>query len=447
MLQLGKTAARNCQAWTRRQLLQVAGVELLGISLAGALRQAAARAAQGTAGRETACIFIWLNGGPSQFETFDPKPHAKDTTRGPYGAINTHVPGVQISELLPKLAQRFDKYAVLRSLNHKNSNHASTAMLTGFDGRQESFGAVLTKLKGSDQAMPPYVHVGSTPGNGSQVTSNIDLVGGGSFGAAYNPVAVRDPSGRKVELPNFSLPADISASRLQHRLELLREVERIRAALADSAEVARLDAYYRRAVEMLTSTRVRDAFDLDQEASRLRERYGANFFGQACLMARRLVEAGTRYVQIKWYDIVAFDAWDCHGAELPGMMRMEQQLCPRLDQGLAALLDDLDDRGLLQSTLVVVAGEFGRTPKLNKSGARDHWPHCFSALMAGGGVPGGIVVGASDEQGAYPAQRPISPTEFAATIYTLLGIETTQDFRIRPFIDNALPLREVVGTI
>jgi len=445
MLKLGQAASRNCQGWTRRQMIQVAGIDLLGISLAGALRAQVARSAERKQAQEKACIFIWLNGGPSHFETFDPKPHTNDTIRGPYGAIDTHVAGVQISELLPMLARRFDKYAIIRSLNHNNSNHGSTAMLTGFDDRQETFGAVVTKLKGSNQAMPSYVHVGSTPGDGSQVNSNIDRVGGGSFGAAYDPVAVRDPSGKKVELPNFSLPADISANRLQNRLELLHEVERIRAALSNSAEIAKMDAYYRRAVEMLTSTRVRDAFDLNQEHTAHRERYGANFFGQACLMARRLVEAGTRYVQIKWYDVVAFDAWDCHGAELPGMMRMEQQLCPRLDQGLATLLDDLEDRGLLESTLVVVAGEFGRTPKLNKSGARDHWPHCFSAFMAGGGVPGGVIVGASDNKGAYPAQRPVSPTEFAATIYTLLGIETTRDIRIQPFTNNALPVRELVG--
>ncbi|MBT4863947.1 MAG: DUF1501 domain-containing protein [Planctomycetaceae bacterium] len=273
----------------------------------------------------------------------------------------------------------------------------------------------------------------------------MDRVGGGSFGPAFNPIAVRDPSGKKVELPNFSLSADISADRFQQRQNLLKAVENARAELGESPAIGRMDAYYRKAIEMLTSTRVRDAFDLAKEKPTLRMQYGANFFGQACVMARRLVEAGTRYIQIKWYDVVAFDAWDCHGAELPGMMRMEQQLCPRLDQGLSALLDDLDDRGLLESTLVVVAGEFGRTPKINKSGARDHWPHCFSALMAGGGIPGGTIVGASDAKGAYPSRRPISPTEFAATIYNRLGIDTTGDLRIRPFINNALPVRELVG--
>lgn len=445
MLKLASARTRNCEGLTRRRMFQVAGADLLGISLATALRSRDLQASENKPARETSCIFIWLNGGPSHFETFDPKPRANDAVRGPFGAISTDVAGVQISELLPMLAERFQKYSVIRSMSHRNGSHGSTALLTGFDDKQEAFGAVVTKLRGADKAMPPYVHVGSKPGAGSQVTSNIDRVGGGSFGAAYNPIAVRDPSGKQVELPDFSLAADISADRFQQRRELLNAVERVRAELSNSQAVEQMDAYYRKAVEMLTSTRVRDAFDLDKEKASLRMRYGANFFGQACLMGRRLVEAGTRYVQIKWYDVVAFDAWDCHGAELPGMMRMEQQLCPRLDQGLAALLDDLDNRGLLESTLVVVVGEFGRTPKLNKSGCRDHWPHCFSALMAGGGTPGGTVIGASDAKGAYPARRPVSPTEFAATIYKLLGIDTTSDLRIRPFISNALPVGELVG--
>jgi uncharacterized protein (DUF1501 family) len=157
------------------------------------------------------------------------------------------------------------------------------------------------------------------------------------------------------------------------------------------------------------------------------------------------VEAGTRYVQIKWYDVVAFDAWDTHGADLPGMRRTEQQLCPRLDQGLAALLDDLHDRGLLESTLVVVVGEFGRTPQINKNADRDHWSNCFSALLAGAGVPGGAAIGASDDKGAYPARTPVSPGDFAATLYRLVGIDTSTDFRIRPFIQNGIPVSELVS--
>lgn len=444
MLTLGRTTSKNCQGLTRRDVFQVGGLGLLGLSLADFLRWESAAAEQKPR-NDRSCIFIWLNGGPSHFETFDPKPETDDSVRGPYGSISTSQPGVQISELLPMLARRIDKYSLIRSMSHKNSSHGSTAMLTGFDNKLESFGAVITKLQGADRAMPPYVHVGSTPGNGSQVTSNIDRVGGGALGSAYGPIAVRDPSGKKVDLPDFSLSADITADRFQQRQALLSAVEQSRRSLDNNPAVDRMNVYYQRAIEMLTSTRVRDAFDLNREPDRLRMRYGANFFGQASLMARRLVEAGTRYVQIKWYDVVAFDAWDCHGAELPGMMRMEQQLCPRLDQGLSALLDDLSDRGLLDSTLVVVAGEFGRTPKLNKSGARDHWPHCFSALMAGGGTPGGTIVGASDKNGAYPARRPVSPTEFAATLYNLLGIDTTNDIRIRPYINSALPVGELTG--
>ncbi|MDA1015225.1 MAG: DUF1501 domain-containing protein [Planctomycetota bacterium] len=445
MLSFGRATLRNCQGITRRDVFQVGGLNLLGLSLAETLRRNAVHANDDKPRGDRSCIFIWLNGGPSHFETFDPKPDTDDSVRGPYGCINTPVSGVRISELLPMLAQRMEKYAVIRSMTHKNSGHGSTAMLTGFDNKLEAFGAVVSKLQAADRAMPPYVHVGSTPGDGSQVTSNIDRVGGGTLGSAYGPIAVRDPSGKKVVLPNFSLSADITADRFQQRQALLDVVEKSRRELDRSPVVAQMDTYYRRAIEMLTSTRVRDAFDLNKEQPRLRMQYGANFFGQACLMARRLVEAGTRYVQIKWYDVVAFDAWDCHGAELPGMMRMEQQLCPRLDQGLAALLDDLDDRGLLDSTLIVVAGEFGRTPKINKSGARDHWPHCFSALMAGGGIPGGTIVGGSDKKGAYPVERPVSPTEFAATIYKTMGIDTTNDLRIRPYINNALPVGELTG--
>jgi uncharacterized protein (DUF1501 family) len=205
-----------------------------------------------------------------------------------------------------------------------------------------------------------------------------------------------------------------------------------------------MDTFYRRAIDMLTSTRVRDAFDLSKEPDGLRNRYGANFFGQSCLMARRLVEAGTRFVQIKWYDGIAFDAWDVHGADLAGLVRMEQQLCPRFDQALSALLEDLKQHGLLGSTLVVVTGEFGRTPRVNAFGGRDHWPHCFSVLLAGGGVRGGTVVGASDLTGAYPADRPVRPPDLAATLYRLLGIDTNTDPRVRPFIRDGAPVAELL---
>ncbi len=429
MLHVGQAVVRNCQGVTRRELLQVGGLSLLGLALPDMLRAGDSRSAKT---REVSCIFLWLDGGPSHLETFDPKPNTPDTVRGPYGTIRTNVTGIHLSELLPLTAKHIDKCAIIRSMTHGVDAHAPIPMLTGFNGVSTSYGAVITKLLGHTQEMPPYVHLGAKL-----------AVGGGALGAAYDPVVIADPTGSKLELPQFALSADISADRFRQRRELLAAVDRLRMRLDTSRDVEKMDSCYQRAIDMLTSSKVREAFDLAKEKEDLRNRYGANFFGQSCLLARRLVEAGTRFVQIKWYDDVAFHAWDVHGADLAGMARMEQQLCPRFDQGFTALLDDLQQRGLLATTLIVVAGEFGRTPKINKYGARDHWPHCFSVVLAGAGVPGGIVVGASDREGGYPANNPVRPPELAATLYRRLGIDTNLDPRVRPFIQTASPVAEL----
>lgn len=431
----------------RRQLLKAAAAGVARVGMAGAIACTTPLGRQAHAARpvrDRSCIFIWLNGGPSQFETFDPKPRADDDVRGPFGAIATSVPGIHVSELLPLLAQHIDKYAIVRSLAHNNADHASTAMLTGNDGSTTAVGAVVAKLLGPCGPMPAYFHIGSSHDDGSQFPSSIDAVGGGELGSAYAPVRVRAPARSAVKLGSFALQDGLTPARFEGRRRFLGELEP-GASLAESKVVSQLADQRERAAEMLTSTHIRDAFDLSGEAESLRYRYGPNFFGQSCLLARRLVEAGTRFVQIKWYDVVAFDAWDCHGADLPGMSRMENQLCPRLDLGLSALLEDLQQRGLLESTLVVVVGEFGRTPTLNKNGARDHWPFCYSAVVAGAGIQGGMVVGESDPKGAYPATDPIRPASFAATIYQRLGIDTATDLRIRPFTQGALPVRELVG--
>jgi hypothetical protein len=427
MLHLATGVTRTCAGLSRRRLLQVGGLSLLGLGLSDVLRAAS------TAGRERSCILLWLDGGPSQFETFDPKPNASDAVRGPYGAIKTNVVGIQFSELLPMLTQQMCRCAVIRSGNHGIDSHSPIPMLTAFPNSTTSYGAVVTKLKGAAGEMPPYVHLGAKL-----------AVGGGVFGASCDPVEVRDPTGSKLELPQFALRADVSAERFQRRRDLLTAVDRMRGEAHRSKDVDKMDTFQQRAVAMLTSTRVREAFDLAREKDALRERYGANFFGQSCLLARRLVEAGTRFVQVKWYDNIAFHGWDVHGADLAGIARMEQHLCPRLDQGLSALLEDLHQRGLLDSTLIVVLGEFGRTPKINKYGGRDHWPHCFSVLLAGAGVPGGTVVGASDSDGAYPAHTPVRPPELAATIYRRLGLDTNADPRLKPFLQGAGPVADLV---
>ncbi len=437
MFQIGKVTTRNCRGLTRRELLQVGGISALGLTLTDMLRRGEERRRLSAAhpSREPACIFIFLEGGPSQIETFDPKPSAPDDVRGPYGPISTNVSGIQICELLPQLAQRMDRCALIRSMTETTGNHTAVPILTGSLANKVTCGAVVTKLKGHTGDMPPYVHLGGK-------LFNSPGVGAGHLGAACEPVEMPNPMGSTVQLPQFSLSADISADRFRQRNELLAAVDQVRAAANGSRAIEMMDVFYQRAVTILTSTKVREAFDLTKEKESLRNRYGANFFGQSVLMARRLIEAGTRFVQIKWYDWDG--AWDIHGFNSTGVERMEQELCPRLDQGLSALLDDLKERGLLDSTLVVAVGEMGRTPKINYWGGRDHWGPCLSVFLAGGGVPGGAVVGSSDAKAAYPATEPVRPAELAATLYRLLGINTNTDVRIRPFIGEAAPVAALV---
>jgi len=425
---------------TRRAALRAVGASAVGVLASSALTTRA----ESQPHSQNSCIFIWLNGGPSQFETFDPKPNASDDIRGPFGAIRTHVSGVMVSELVPGLAKQFDKYSIVRTMAHRNSDHGSTAMLTGIEGGDIPYGAVINKLLGPAGLMPAYIHIGSSKGDGTQFVSAVDNLSAGALGSAYAPLRVRTPLGNAAQLGDFALRETISPARFEKRNHLLDEL-RARDVLCNTDAGRRLDEQRAKATEILSSTRVRDAFDLTKEKESLRYRYGANHFGQSCLLARRLVQAGTRYIQIKWYHVAAFDAWDTHGADLPGMRRLEQQLCPRFDMGVAALLEDLHDRGLLETTLVAIVGEFGRTPLLNKNGDRDHWPFCFSALMAGAGIQGGTVVGESDSKGAYPATDAYSPADFAATIYKLAGIDVATDLRIRPFIQNGLPIRQLLG--
>lgn len=438
MLKVGRCLSRNCQGVSRRELLLVGGLGVLGVSLADALRADAARKANPQRVKrrgETACIFVFLEGGPSQLETFDPKPHGASDVRGPFGPCATSVRGLQVCELLPEMARRMDRCALIRSLTGFTGAHTARPALTGGIDKLTTYGAVVSRIKGQLGNMPAYIHLGGK-------LFNSTGIGGGLLGAAYDPVEVPDPTGRRIALPRFSLSADLSADRLHDRRQLLASIDRLRAEAHTSPAVAKMDAFAQSAVNMLTSPRVREAFDLAREKDSLRERYGANFFGQSLLMARRLVEAGTRFVQVKWYDWDG--AWDIHGFNSTGVERMEEELCPRFDQGLSALLDDLQERGLLGSTLVVVMGEMGRTPKINKWGGRDHWGPSLFALLAGGGAPAGAVVGSTDASAAFPAVDPVYPGDLAATLYRLLGIDTNTDPRIRPFIGTSAPVAALV---
>src|SRR5262245_55108666 len=377
MLNIGAAVFRHCQGLTRRQILQVGGLGALGLTLAdwfGARNvQASPSISSESRNRDPSCIFIFLSGGPSHFETFDPKPSAPLNVRGPYGTIRTNVNGIHISELLPLLSQHMDKCALLRSMTSKAGDHSGTYMLSGANKASASLGAVLTKLQGpSPSGMPSFVHVGP----------NGYLPAAGSLGSAYNPVVVADPSGKQVELPQFALTADVSADRFQQRRELMGAIDRVRSQWHADQTVEKMDENYQRAIDLLTSDKVRAAFDLAKEPEDLRNRYGGSIFGQSCLLARRLVEAGTRFVQVNWYGEPAWHGWDVHGADLPGIARMESPLCPRLDQGLSTLLEDLTQRGLLSSTLVVVTGEFGRTATVKQDGGWERLPSCMPVLVA-----------------------------------------------------------------
>ena len=407
---------------------------MAGLTLAHLLR---AEERQPTAVNHRNCIFIYLAGGPSQFETFDPKPAAPLHVRGPWGAIPTAVPGIQFGEMLPELARHANQFALIKSLNHTNTLHQPWPMMTGNNLHRISHGATVTHLSRElPSQMPPYVHLGPKL-----------QVGSGSLGRAAEPLEINHPLAISGALDEYTLSQGIDAGRLDHREYLLKQIDLLRRNADENGAVRAHDSARRRALEMLASTRVRDAFDLSRESESVRDRFGSNCFGQSCLLARRLVEAGTRFVQIVWYNREDGFAvgWDVHGDDQAGLVRMEQQLCPRFDQGLSALLADLAERGLLESTLVCATGEFGRTPHLSKLGGRDHWPYCFSALMAGGGVPGGAVIGASDARGAYPAERPISPADFAATLYRILGVDAGADDRTRPSTFEGAPISELCG--
>jgi hypothetical protein len=421
----------------RRDFLRIGTAGFAGLTLAGALRAAQANGRSSTTPAARSCIFIFLAGGPSHLETFDPKPGAPLNVRGPWGAIPTAVPGTLFGEMLPELARAADKFSLVRSLHHTNSLHQPWPMMTGNMQHRISHGAAVSYLKrGAELAMPGHVHLGPRLS-----------VGAGPLGRSAEPLEIANPLSVAGSLDEFTLSHDIDPDRLDDRQHLLQSIDALRRMADGSPAVRSQDAAYRRAIDLLTSTRVRDAFDLAHESEPLRDRYGANRFGQSCLLARRLVEAGTRFVQIVWYDREDGFAvgWDVHGDDLAGLVRMEQQLCPRFDQGLSALLADLDARGLLSSTLVCAAGEFGRTPHISKLGGRDHWPYCFSALLAGAGVPGGTFVGASDARGAFPADRPVSPADFASTLYQILGIDAADDDRLRPAIFEGRPIDELCG--
>ncbi len=425
---------------SRRSLLRVGAFGATGLSLSHLLGLQDSHAAQSEPTAD-ACILVFLWGAPSQFETFDPKPDAADGIRGEFGVRHTRLPGILFGEHLPLLAQRNNRFSIIRTCAQSSTHHQSAAYeaLTGYPPTRDAvaltatpsdhpnLGAVVARFAPGRSTLPRFVQL-------PQLASDVGNVTPGQFagflGRSYDPFAVqKDPCADDFNVAELSLPADMTAARLSERTVLLRLVDQQSRVLHQSAESHSLSTYQERAVRMLTSPAVRQAFDLGQESAALRQRYGLNTLGQSCLLARRLVEAGVKLVTVcsGFNGKTPQDAWDTHK---DNFRKLKHQLLPPLDQGLSALLDDLSQRGLSKRTLLVVLGEFGRTPRINKEAGRDHWHHCYSVLLTGGGIRPGRVMGQSDRNGAYPVQgRVCTPADLCATVYHCFGIDPKQEVK------------------
>jgi hypothetical protein len=439
MLRLCGSGTRLCDGLTRREFLRVGGLGLAGLSAPELLR---ARASASTnRGKAKSCIQLFMWGGPSQHETFDLKPHAPAGIRGDFRPIATNVPGTRICEHLPRLARMADRCAILRSVTHTGVNHGTSAyhMLTGhvhfapgtlrhpspndFPG----VGCAVARFGRQPVDVPPYVALPSVlhDGDGGEVPGQ----GPGLLGQRYAPFLVNgDPTRDDFSIATLTLPRDVDRRRFGSRIGLEVALDHAGERIARLPAARAMDGNFERAFRLLQSPAARRAFDLAAEPATVRERYGQHHFGQSCLLARRLVEAGVPLVTVYWNapHIDDLQHWDTHK---DSFNRLKNQLLPHFDRGLTALLEDLQGRGLLDETLLVWMGEFGRTPTLNKAAGRDHWGFCQSVLMAGAGVQGGQVYGSSDASAAYAAELPVSPDDLAATVFHALGIPLGQEMR------------------
>ena len=450
---------------SRRLLLKVGGMGLLGLSLPKLLRGEAGRAA---AVRPPAkrVIFLFQWGGPSHIDMFDRKPDAPDGVRSPLKGIKSAVPGLEMCEGLDRLAARMDKVTLIRSVTHtmKNHNSAGYYALTGHappsdDQRLRDsldlwpgYGSVVDKFSPAAAGVPTYVAYPHTIRDGSITPGQY-----ASFlGKRHDPFFfAEDPNAGDFRLPELSLPAGLSVERLARRRQMQRLVNQQSRLLESSAVARGLSDYYEKAVSMITSPAIRNAFDLTQEPDAVRGAYGRTSYGQSCLLARRLVEADVKFVTVYFSNSIGgrkigSGGWDTHGFDDTRMYSIIPKYhLPITDQTLPVLLDELEERGLLDDTLVVWMGEFGRTPKINDNKSRDHWPQCYSVLLAGGGVKRGFIYGSSDAQAAYPDEHPVRPDDLAATMYHLLGIDPETEVRDtadRPLaISSGKPIRAVIA--
>ena len=476
MLSINGHASRTCSGFTRRAMLQASGTGLLGLSLPNVL--AAEQLASELPVRAKSVIFMMLFGGPSQYETFDMKPDAPSGIRGPFQPIDCRTPGLRICEHLPRLAEVSDKYCVIRSMTHDFNDHSGAGhyMQTGhrwhipigagFSATPQdwpSMGSVVEFVSTHDRhrkisSVPNYAVV---PNRLGRLQDKGQYIRPGEYagwlGQSYNALTTQvdrrsgsdNPYWRdctnaelRCQIQGLEPPTALQLNRLDKRVSLLQQFDQQRQVI-DATQAAQIDQLRERAMGLVTSSKTREALDLEQESAEVRDRYGRHLFGQASLMARRLVEAGTRFVTVH-YDCCDGYSWDSHIHSDD----VRDHLLPSFDDGLAALLADLDDRGLLDETLVVALGEMGRTPKPTARWGRGHWSTLFPAIIAGAGVFGGTTRGASDRDGSQPLECPTSPEDLAATIYHALGIShelqlTMPDGRPVPLVSDGTPIREL----
>jgi hypothetical protein len=439
--------SRNCNGVTRRDVLRVGALTAGGATLAGAFQARAADVASGKPSNHKSVICFWLDGGPTHMETFDPKPEAPAEYKGPFEAIDTNVPGTQINEFFKKTAQVMDKVSIIRSVHHNNADHyaASHWMWTGYYGSNAarlepmypSIGAIISKTHGANRfGMPAFVSIpyaktiGLKPGYQSSAF----------LGAAYNPFDTGgDPNRTNFKVQNVSLPKEVTSGRVMNRKSLLAGLDRLRREADNTGLMEGIDEFNRQAFEMVTGREASKAFDINIEDPRLRDQYGRNSVGQGALLARRLVEAGVTFVTVH------SSGWDNHG-NIKGAMNGHG---PRMDAAISSLVSDLDQRGMLDEVMILVMGEFGRTPRINEHAGRDHWGNVMSVMLGGGGLKGGLVVGASDEKGTRPVKRAVKPAHVLHTIYRQLGIDThtahiDRSGRPIPILGEGEPIRELV---
>jgi hypothetical protein len=423
MIEIVGSNSRFCDGVSRREFVRIGSIGLAALTLPELLQ----RRAQGGTSKRTSVIFLELAGGPTQFETYDPKPHAPSEYRGPFGTVNTNVTGVRFSELMVEQAQVMDKLAIIRSIHHERSSHDPSSHLTqtgyykegrkGGPNEMPCIGSVAARMRGANTpGVPAYVAVPSVMRNGRPAY----------LGNAYAPFEVgSDPNKDDYRVKNLSLSRKLTMDRLADRRTLLTTIDTYRRDTDRRGDILAVDKFTQEAFELLTGERARKAFDIAAEPSAIRDRYGRSNVGQGMLLARRLIEAGVTFVTVR------VTGWDDHNKIEQAMKKKG----PNYDRGVAALVSDLHERGLDQDVLVVAMGEFGRTPRVNGTAGRDHWGSVMSVLLAGGGLKAGQVVGSSTAKGEKPADRPYRPEDVLAMVYRHLGIDpqlTIPDLSGRP---------------